>query len=79
MFKNESMNPITKVYLTLFGNLFLIIITVVIFIFQFKSSTYFRFGPSSSDLIVIIKLCIIFISYSIWRYCIFIRRIALYK
>ena len=47
------MNPKTKVCLTLFGNLFLIlVITILIFIFQSESSTYFRFGPSD-DLIVI--------------------------
>ena len=47
------MNPKNKVYLTLCGNLFLlIIITALIFIFQSKNSTYFRFGPSI-DLIVI--------------------------
>ncbi len=47
------MNPKSKVWLTLCGNLFLlIIITTLIFIFQSENSTYFRFGPSK-DLIVI--------------------------
>ncbi len=47
------MNPKSKVWLTLCGNLFLlIIITTLIFIFQSENSTYFRFGPSN-DLIVI--------------------------
>ena len=47
------MKPKNKVYLTLFGNLFLIIMIIILtFIFQSKNSTYFRFGPSN-DLIVI--------------------------
>lgn len=47
------MNSKNKVCLTLFGNIFLIIIiTILIFIFQSNNSTYFRFGPSN-DLIVI--------------------------
>lgn len=47
----------TKVCLTLFGNVFLIlIITIIIFIFQSKNSTYFRFGPSDELIVISVSI-----------------------